>query len=229
MIIRITMGRKMRDGKGIGVLILEAEQVNMTWTLSLCRGMNSGIVEGGGYCGKGSRICGVKKVISGEDERIEEVKELYFDLDNKYLTDSGFEVIFHNSRVRKSNLSSIIHFICDKNEYNPRLIAYKYSMLWLEWKTNSACKDIKSDQGKNETSVLSFFTWLVIIFFLIILSFAFFHLYFNYRYYGSFEIDLFSYMEMIKNMKYYLKDFASNAILKIKSFANSSREGYTPI
>ncbi|EMR11298.1 hypothetical protein PNEG_00327 [Pneumocystis murina B123] len=208
---------------------LETEQVNMTWTISLCKGINSEIFGGGGYCKKDSRICSVKKVISGEEERVEEVKGLYFDFDNKYLTDSGFEVIFHNNRVRKSNLSAIIHFICDEEEHNPRLIFYKYSMLWLEWKTNFACKNIETEKKRNDGSIFSFFIWLMIIFFLIILSLVLFHLYFNYRYYGSLEIDLFSYIEMIKNMKYFLKDFTSKAIVYIKSLGNSFQGGYTPI
>ncbi|KTW30817.1 hypothetical protein T552_00529 [Pneumocystis carinii B80] len=180
------------------IYTLDTEKINMTWSISLCKGMNSEVFGGEGNCKKESRICGVKRVISGEKERIEEVKGLYFDIDDKYLTDNGFEVMFHNNRARKSNLSAIINFICDEKEHDPKLIAYKYSMVWLEWKTKSACKDINYVKKKNGT-------------------------------YGFFEFDLFSYIEMIKNMKYFIKDFALRVIVYIRNMGGPYREGYTAI
>ncbi|KAG4306241.1 hypothetical protein PORY_000229 [Pneumocystis oryctolagi] len=196
---------------------LDESIVNMTWKISLCKGLNSSENTMEEYvCLNNPNICEIKTISNDGKVEVKSIRSLHFDVYSKYLTNSGFRIFFYNAQFRKSNLSAMIDFVCNSNEYNPEFMMYDHSHLQLRWKTKYACIHSKNQSIKEKKRSWSIFSYLFLIF-LIIFSLCFiFNLYISYKRYGFMDYGFYSFVEIVNDFLYYFKNYASQIIYFIK-------------
>lgn len=102
-------------------------------------------------------------------------------------------------------------------------------VLRLEWKTKYACEgtsDKQPSEGKKGAS-WGFFTWFLIIAFLLAASYIIFGSWLNYNRYGARGWDLIPHGDTIRDLPYIVKDLSSNMMDKLKG--GGSRGGYSAV
>lgn len=103
-------------------------------------------------------------------------------------------------------------------------------VLRLEWKTKYACEDASdkapADGGK-KSGGWGFFTWFLIIVFLLAASYIIFGSWLNYNRYGARGWDLLPHGDTIRDLPYIVKDLGSSMMDKLKG--SGSRGGYSAV
>lgn len=102
-------------------------------------------------------------------------------------------------------------------------------VLRLEWKTRHACEDAADDEPSDgkKSGNWGFFTWLLIIVFLLAASYIIFGSWLNYNRYGARGWDLIPHGDTIRDLPYIVKDFGSGMMDRMKG--GSSRGGYSAV
>ena len=103
------------------------------------------------------------------------------------------------------------------------------SVLRLEWKTKYACEDAappKKDPS-NKAKGWGFFTWFLIIVFLLAASYIIFGSWLNYNRYGARGWDLIPHGDTIRDIPYIVKDWTSN--MMDRTGGGGSRGGYSAV
>ena len=115
-----------------------------------------------------------------------------------------------------------LHFISYKMEQD-------MEVLRLRWRTKFACegaaeKDPESDDG---TGGWGFFTWFIIILFLLVAAYIIFGSWLNYNRYGARGWDLIPHGDTIRDMPYIIKDSLGSMADRLKG--GDSRGGYSAV
>lgn len=102
-------------------------------------------------------------------------------------------------------------------------------LLSMTWRSKYACEraDQKEPGDKNRPSGWGFFTWFLIIVFLLIASYIIFGSWLNYNRYGARGWDLVPHGDFIRDLPYIAKDWASNVNERIRG--SSLRGGYSAV
>ncbi|KAF2815750.1 uncharacterized protein BDZ99DRAFT_457715 [Mytilinidion resinicola] len=101
----------------------------------------------------------------------------------------------------------------------------KVGVLRLQWRTKYACEDAKAEPGSS--SGWGFFTWFIIILFLVIASYLIFGSWLNYNRYGARGWDLLPHGDTIRDVPYILKDWARRVANTLQG--PGSRGGYSAV
>lgn len=96
----------------------------------------------------------------------------------------------------------------------------------LEWRTPYACEDAKPDPGPSPGH-WGFFTWLIIIVFLVTAAYLIFGSWLNYNRYSARGWDLVPHSESIRDIPYLLRDWMRRVINTIQG--GGSRGGYSAV
>ena len=107
--------------------------------------------------------------------------------------------------------------------------------LRLIWKTKYACEgkaddapDAPADDGgKKSSASWGFFTWFIIVLFLLAAAYIIFGSWLNYNRYGARGWDLIPHGDTIRDMPYIVKDWAGNVVGAVKG--GGSRGGYSAV
>lgn len=106
----------------------------------------------------------------------------------------------------------------------------KYETLRLTWKTKYACEeaaDIDEPEEGKKSSHWGFFTWFLIILFLLAASYIIFGSWLNYNRYGARGWDLIPHGDMIRDLPYTIKDWGQNIVDRLRG--GNSRGGYSAV
>ncbi|KAK3725372.1 type II membrane protein [Vermiconidia calcicola] len=128
----------------------------------------------------------------------------------------------------------------DLDEYkNLKFISYKQEgdneVLRLRWKTKFACEGVAKNKPspdpdtpeKGSSSGWGFFTWFIIILFLLIAAYIIFGSWLNYNRYGARGWDLIPHGDTIRDIPYIVKDFGSSVAGRMQG--GESRGGYSAV
>ncbi|MCJ1470140.1 hypothetical protein MMC07_008785 [Pseudocyphellaria aurata] len=96
----------------------------------------------------------------------------------------------------------------------------------LEWKTKYACEDVKPDPASS-TGHWGFFTWLIIIVFLVTAAYLIFGSWLNYNRYSARGWDLVPHSESIRDIPYLLRDWMRRVVNTVQG--GGSRGGYSAV
>lgn len=102
-------------------------------------------------------------------------------------------------------------------------------VLRVRWKTKYACENA-ADAGDPEDSDKGgwgFFTWFIIILFLLVAAYIIFGSWLNYNRYGARGWDLIPHGDTIRDIPYIVKDWGSNIADRLKG--GDSRGGYSAV
>lgn len=103
-------------------------------------------------------------------------------------------------------------------------------VLRLEWRTKYACeganKDKPSSGGKNGAH-WGFFTWFIIVLFLLAAAYIIFGSWLNYNRYGARGWDLVPHGDTIRDIPYIVKDWSGEMMDKVRG--GGSRGGYSAV
>ena len=112
-----------------------------------------------------------------------------------------------------------------------QFISYKeegdFGVLRLDWKTKYACEDAKTPPAQSKKGSWGFFTWFLIIVFLLIASYIIFGSWLNYNRYGARGWDLIPHGDTIRDIPYIVKDWTSGVAGNMGS--NGNRGGYSAV
>jgi len=103
-------------------------------------------------------------------------------------------------------------------------------VLRLNWKTKYACEGeaAKAPEGGKKTAGWGFFTWFLIIVFLLIAAYIIFGSWLNYNRYGARGWDLLPHGDAIRDLPYLVKDWSGNVVDKLKG-SGGDRGGYSAV
>ncbi|KAK4556739.1 type II membrane protein [Recurvomyces mirabilis] len=126
-----------------------------------------------------------------------------------------------------------------------KFISYKtesdVGVLRLTWKTKYACENAKDlpstpdeDKKKKESSSNSwgFFTWFIIVLFLLIATYIIFGSWLNYNRYGARGWDLLPHGDAIRDLPYVIKEWVGGLVERVKGGGvggGGSRGGYSAV
>jgi hypothetical protein len=116
---------------------------------------------------------------------------------------------------------------------NLKFLSYKEEgeneVLRLQWKTKFACENAKDakDPDQEKSAGWGFFTWFIIIVFLLAASYIIFGSWLNYNRYGARGWDLIPHGDTIRDIPYIIKDWGSNVGDRLKG--GDSRGGYSAV
>ncbi len=113
-----------------------------------------------------------------------------------------------------------------------QFISYKLEgeteVLRLRWKTKFACEGAADKQPSGDGSGgWGFFTWFLIIVFLLVAAYIIFGSWLNYNRYGARGWDLIPHGDTIRDIPYLVKDWGSNVAHRLKG--GDSRGGYSAV
>ena len=104
-------------------------------------------------------------------------------------------------------------------------------VLRLEWKTKYACEGMANhkdpDDDTDKSGGWGFFTWFIIILFLLAAAYIIFGSWLNYNRYGARGWDLIPHGDTIRDIPYIVKDWGSNVTDRLKG--GDSRGGYSAV
>lgn len=113
---------------------------------------------------------------------------------------------------------------------NLEFVSYKAEddteVLRLRWKTKFACEDA-IENGGDKTGGWGFFTWFIVIVFLLVAAYIIFGSWLNYNRYGARGWDLIPHGDTIRDIPYLVKDWGNNMADKLKG--QNSRGGYSAV
>lgn len=103
-------------------------------------------------------------------------------------------------------------------------------VLRLNWKTKYACEGAADNAPTSDkkTAGWGFFTWFLIIVFLLIASYIIFGSWLNYNRYGARGWDLLPHGDAIRDLPYLVKDWSGSVVDKLKGGSND-RGGYSAV
>jgi len=105
-------------------------------------------------------------------------------------------------------------------------------VLRMTWKTKFACEDAVEDSPSGGTKAgWGFFTWLLIIVFLLVAAYIIFGSWLNYNRYGARGWDLLPHGDTIRDLPYIVKDLATGMMDKMRGGGGGgiSRGGYSAV
>ncbi|KAK5166636.1 type II membrane protein [Saxophila tyrrhenica] len=112
------------------------------------------------------------------------------------------------------------------DEYkNLKFLSYKpegdMEVLRLRWKTKYACESAKDnpdpdDDDSKKSSGWGFFTWFLIVLFMLVAAYIIFGSWLNYNRYGARGWDLIPHGDTIRDIPYIVKDWGSNMADRMK-------------
>jgi autophagy-related protein 27 len=109
----------------------------------------------------------------------------------------------------------------------------EFGVLRLTWKTKYACenaKDLPSDGDgeKKSSGGWGFFTWFIIILFLLAAAYIIFGSWLNYNRYGARGWDLIPHGDTIRDIPYIVKEWAGDMVDRMRG-SGGSRGGYSAV
>lgn len=112
-----------------------------------------------------------------------------------------------------------------------KFVSYKtekddVGVLRLEWKTKYACEGAEAPSTPSKGS-WGFFTWFLIVVFLLIATYIIFGSWLNYNRYGARGWDLIPHGDTIRDIPYIVKDWTSGVAGRMSS--NGNRGGYSAV
>ncbi|KAK0285194.1 type II membrane protein [Friedmanniomyces endolithicus] len=118
-----------------------------------------------------------------------------------------------------------------------RFVSYKsekddVGVLRLTWKTKYACESAEKEPAKeptegNKTAGWGFFTWFIIVVFLLIAAYIIFGSWLNYSRYGARGWDLIPHGDTLRDLPYLVKEWVGGLADRMKS--GGSRGGYSAV
>ncbi|WPH03563.1 Hypothetical protein R9X50_00644400 [Acrodontium crateriforme] len=103
-------------------------------------------------------------------------------------------------------------------------------VLRLTWKTKYACEGEASKTPNSPAKGnWGFFTWFIIILFLLAASYIIFGSWLNYNRYGARGWDLVPHGDAIRDMPYLVKDWSANVMDRVRGGSGGSRGGYSAV
>ena len=100
-------------------------------------------------------------------------------------------------------------------------------VLRMRWKTKFACEGAINDSDGDKKAGWGFFTWFIIILFLLVASYIIFGSWLNYNRYGARGWDLIPHGDTIRDIPYVAKDWVGNMADRLKG--GDSRGGYSAV
>ncbi|PLB48239.1 putative autophagy protein Atg27 [Aspergillus steynii IBT 23096] len=100
-------------------------------------------------------------------------------------------------------------------------------VLRLDWKTRYACDNYVDDKEGDSSSHWGFFTWLIIILFLVIAAYLIFGSWLNYNRYGARGWDLLPHGDTLRDVPYIFQDWLRRVINTLQG--SGSRGGYSAV
>ena len=120
------------------------------------------------------------------------------------------------------------------DDKNLKFISYKkeddMEVLRLQWKTKFACEgatDNKDPDDGDKAAGWGFFTWFIIIVFLLAAAYIIFGSWLNYNRYGARGWDLIPHGDTIRDIPYIIKDWGSSMAERLRG--GDSRGGYSAV
>lgn len=116
---------------------------------------------------------------------------------------------------------------------NLKFISYKNEedtdVLRLKWKTKFACEDSKGikDPEDDKKAGWGFFTWFIIVLFLLVAAYIIFGSWLNYNRYGARGWDLIPHGDTIRDIPYIVKDWGVSVVERLRG--GDSRGGYSAV
>lgn len=102
-------------------------------------------------------------------------------------------------------------------------------VLRLDWRTKYACEGIKDDSpAEDKKGGWGFFTWFLIIVFLLVATYIIFGSWLNYNRYGARGWDLIPHGDAIRDLPYIIKDGIANITERFRG-SGESRGGYSAV
>ena len=111
--------------------------------------------------------------------------------------------------------------------YQPEGDEGKIDVLRLRWRTKFACEGAADKAPGDVSKGWGFFTWFIIIVFLLAAAYIIFGSWLNYNRYGARGWDLIPHGDTIRDIPYIVKDWGSNVADRIKG--GDSRGGYSAV
>jgi hypothetical protein len=112
-----------------------------------------------------------------------------------------------------------------------KFLSYKregeIDVLRLRWKTKFACEGAADKAPGDGSGGWGFFTWFIIIVFLLVAAYIIFGSWLNYNRYGARGWDLIPHGDTIRDIPYIVKDWGSNVADRLKG--GDSRGGYSAV
>lgn len=99
--------------------------------------------------------------------------------------------------------------------------------LYLTWHTEHACLKAADEKPSAGSAGWGFFTWLIVLAFLIIASYLIFGSWLNYNRYGARGWDLLPHGDTLRDIPYLLKDWTRRVLNTVQS--SGSRGGYSAV
>ena len=100
-------------------------------------------------------------------------------------------------------------------------------VLRLQWRTEFACEGAADKPSGDGSGGWGFFTWFLIIVFLLVAAYIIFGSWLNYNRYGARGWDLIPHGDTIRDIPYIVKDWGSNVADRLKG--GDSRGGYSAV
>ena len=100
-------------------------------------------------------------------------------------------------------------------------------VLRLRWKTKFACEGAADKPSGDGSGGWGFFTWFIIVLFLLAATYIIFGSWLNYNRYGARGWDLIPHGDTIRDIPYIVKDWGSNVADRFKG--GDSRGGYSAV
>ncbi|BFZ61129.1 type II membrane protein [Saitoella coloradoensis] len=227
--------------------------IDVCGKLRKAEGMNSD-----DFCDEETRVCSVTRVQRGDQSLVSRVVSIARDPVEPSLAKlsddrEGFALAFHNGKNSVTNRaqSARTEFICEKDAAKEGLtyksIEYggETTVVHLEWHTRFACLDVPKNlpppekDGKHgerpppshdddRSRSWGFFTWLIIVVFLVVAAYIIVGSFLNYNRYGATSwSDLLPHAESLRDLPWLMKDFgrACLDVIKGRRTATGGYEG----
>jgi hypothetical protein len=149
--------------------------------------------------------------------------------DSKAISDAGDAEILEKRKDKDGKDSELPNL--DKG-HSLKYVSYQSEgdtdVLRLKWKTKYACEDAVDDpENDSKGGGWGFFTWFIIILFLLAAAYIIFGSWLNYNRYGARGWDLIPHGDTIRDIPYIIKDWISGAAVRLKG--GDSRGGYSAV
>ncbi|KAF3933606.1 hypothetical protein ABW19_dt0207622 [Dactylella cylindrospora] len=214
-------------------------------------------VDSKDQCPDGTQVCGIVSVWrDGKPEEhpiqilpiadaesskdSEPVYNILKDSDGKV---GGLNVTLHGAEYgeKKIKQKAVVQFLCDKLEGTEqpdkdgkgdnalKFISYDEAegTLTLEWKTKYACEGASAEKPVESKGSWGFFTWFIVIVFLVVAAYLIFGSWLNYNRYGARGWDLLPHSDTLRDLPYLIKDFLRRAVNTFQG--SGGRGGYSAI
>lgn len=150
--------------------------------------------------------------------------------------------VYPPEEEKKHKQKAVIEFICDKDKTglegqerdgkvidgakSLKYLSYDDDVLKLEWRTKQACEQQAGGDGDGG-SHWGFFTWFIIIMFLLVAAYLIFGSWLNYNRYDARGWDLLPHGDTLRDIPYLVKDFARKVVHTVNG--GGRRAGYSAV